>query len=262
MIHVTVLGCGGSMGVPSLLHGWGACDRSEPRNRRGRSAILIDTGEARLLVDPGPDLREQLLRLDSPDLDAVFVTHVHADHVHGIDDLRMLSFHSQGIDAYAQKNVLGMIRSNFSYIFQGRYEGGMPPLLTLHEIDGSKSIDVNGFTVTPVPIYHGKLPILGYRFGDIGYLTDCKTIPDESMQLLEGVHTVVIDGLRPEPPHPTHMDVEESIAAVERIGAKRAYLTHMTHQMDYRNPPPLPEHIEMAYDGLVARVGGDSSCPP
>lgn len=250
MVTLTLLGCGTSTGVPVIGCDCEVCTSGHPRNNRLRAAAHVQAGDVSILIDTGPDLRQQVLREGIGRLDAVLYTHSHADHLHGIDDLRMFSFRSNGIDAYARRDVIASITGAFGYIFQGAYEGGMPPMVRLHEITGEESLDIKGVTVMPIPIYHGKWPILGYRFGSIAYLTDCKTITPEGYERLAGVETLIIDGLREEPPHPTHMTVAESLATIDRIGPRKAYLTHMTHNMDYRNPPQLPDHVEMAYDGL------------
>lgn len=249
-LTLTILGCGTSMGVPVPTCECPVCTSPDPRNNRLRSSVHFQAGPVSILVDTGPDLRTQVLRAGIRDIHSVLFTHAHSDHINGIDDLRMFSFKSRGIEVHALPATEEQIRRSFPYIFLGAYEGGMPAMLNFHEVNGP--FLTRGVPVTPVPILHGTLPIVGYRIGNLAYLTDCKTIPETSLPLLEDLDTLVIDCLRPGPDHPTHMILNETLAAIEYLKPRRAYFTHMTHDMDYTAAPRgLPYGVELAYDGLV-----------
>jgi phosphoribosyl 1,2-cyclic phosphate phosphodiesterase len=216
-------------------------------------------GRIRLLVDSATDLRQQALTHHIDRIDAVLFTHGHADHILGLDDLRSFNALQRApIPCYANPEAWEAIRRTFYYAFDGmaRLGGGVPQLAP-HTIDGPMRL--GGVEVVPVPLWHGRLPILGFRFGNFSYLTDCSAIPDESWPLIEGTEVLVIDALRDEP-HDTHFTVAEALAAVERIGPRRAYFTHMTHDLPHvATNARLPEGVELAYDGLVLEIEVDAS---
>lgn len=236
------------------------CRSSDPRDRRLRPSIYLDVpGGAGVLVDTSPDLREQALRRRIPRVDAVLFTHSHADHILGLDELRRFNAIQQSaIPCYADAATWETIRRMFSYIFDGTpRDGGGIPELSQHLIDGA--FGVAGLQVTPVPLLHGKLPILGFRFGSFAYLTDCSAIPDDSWPLVANVETLVIDALRARR-HPTHFALDEALAAVARISPRRAYLTHMCHDLGHADTNArLPDGVELAYDGLVLDVGVEAA---
>jgi phosphoribosyl 1,2-cyclic phosphate phosphodiesterase len=264
-IRVTVLGSGTSHGVPSIGCDCAVCRSTDPRDRRSRPSILIEVqpradetafaaGVRSILVDTSTDLREQALARDLRRVDAILFTHCHADHVCGLDDVRRFNQLQKGtISCYADANTLSGLRRMFSYIFEPpRQKGGGIPQLAFFQIAGSFSL--GGVDVVPVPLLHGALPVLGFRIGSFAYLTDCNTIPDESWPLLEGVDTIVLDALRHRP-HSTHFSVSESLDVVARLGASRAYFTHICHDLPHAETcANLPAGVDLAYDGLVLEI--------
>ena len=250
-MKVRILGCGTSTGVPRIGNDWGRCDPAEPRNRRRRVSILVEAEGTRILVDTTPDLREQLNGADVATVHAVIWTHEHADHVHGIDDLRQL-FHNAGVpvNGFAAARTLTSLRERFTYIFEGRW--GYPSVAHLSPLEPV-------FTVGPLTIRaaeqpHGAITSTGLRFEQagraVGYATDFKDLPDDSLSFYEGVDLWIADALR-ERPHPSHSHLDQTIAYAARIGAPRTVLTHMDNSMDYRLLlDSLPPHIEPAYDGM------------
>jgi phosphoribosyl 1,2-cyclic phosphate phosphodiesterase len=236
------------------------CRSADPRDRRLRPSIFLDApGRAAILVDTTPDLRQQALAHGLSRLDAVLFTHSHADHILGLDEIRRFNFIQGGaIPCYATAGVWESIRRTFYYVFDGiPREGGGIPKIEAHEITGP--FDVAGIHVVPVPLLHGRMPILGFRFGDLAYLTDCSAIPDQSWPLVAGVETLIIDALR-DKKHATHFTVEEALEAIARIAPKRAYLTHMSHDLGHAETNArLPRGVELAYDGLSLDARVDAS---
>jgi len=228
------------------------CRSTDPRDRRLRPSIHVEVrGRASILVDTSPDLRQQALAYGIARVDAVLFTHSHADHILGLDEIRRYNFMQEGpIPCYAAATAWASIRRTFYYIFDGvPRQGGGIPKVEAHDIDGPFA--VAGVRVVPVPLWHGRLPILGFRFGDCAYLTDCSATPDDSWPLVAGVDTLVIDALR-DKKHPTHFTVAEAIEAIARIAPRRALLTHMAHDLGHADTNArLPAGVELAYDGLV-----------
>lgn len=236
------------------------CRSIDPRDRRLRPSIFVDVpGHAAILVDTSPDLRQQALTHGISRVDAVLFTHSHADHILGLDEMRRFNaMTGRAIPCYADTSAWENIRRTFYYIFDGKArEGGGIPQLEPRTIDDA--FTVGGVRIVPVPLWHGTLPILGFRFGRFAYLTDCNAIPDASWPLLAGIDTVVIDALRHRP-HPTHFTVEQAVAAVARMSARQAYLTHITHDLGHAETTArLPHGVELAYDGLVLDVEVDAA---
>jgi phosphoribosyl 1,2-cyclic phosphate phosphodiesterase len=265
-MRVTVLGSGTSHGVPAIGCDCEICRSAEPKDRRSRPSILLELNGSlpsrfasavrSILVDTSTDLRTQALDNNVRRVDAILFTHTHADHVFGIDDVRRFNnMQKSAIACYADGRTVASLRRMFSYIFEPPpQQGGGLPQLSLFEIAGAFTL--GGAEIVPVPLFHGQLPILGFRVGSFAYLTDCNRIPDQSWPLLEGVRTVIIDALRHRS-HSTHFSVTEAIDAVRRMRAERAYLTHISHDLGHiATNAQLPAGIELAYDGLVLEISG------
>ena len=247
-MKITILGCGTSTGVPMVGCGCHVCTSDDPRDKRTRASVLMRYNDRTVLVDTSTDLREQVLRQNIRRIDAVLFTHAHADHVNGIDDLRGFHFiHREIIPCFAARETLAILQHGFNYIFNVHEGSGYAPLMNAHEIRGS--FDLFGQTVIPIPLQHGRTLSLGYRIGDFAYLTDCSAIPDPSLELLQGVELLVIDGLR-WTEHPFHFNISGAIAAARQINAPRTILTHLTHQIAYSEEIKLPPGFELAYDGM------------
>jgi phosphoribosyl 1,2-cyclic phosphate phosphodiesterase len=250
-MRITVLGCGTSMGVPAIGCSCGVCREGAPKNQRLRASILVETRGKFILVDCGTDFRAQALRHRIPRIDAVLLTHDHADHVNGMDDLRAYNFLQRApIPIYGLAPVLATVRQRHAYCFEPSPYGAIPQL-DLRPVEKVGPIVCDGVSVIPVPIFHGEDEILGFRFGSFAYLTDCSRIPESSFPLLRGLESLVLSALRVKP-HPKHFTVEEACRAALQIGARRTYLTHMTCALDYaRDSRNLPEGIQFLYDGLT-----------
>ncbi len=252
---MTFLGTGTSHGVPMIGCECATCHSADPKDRRLRPSLFIDVpGRVRLLVDTATDLRQQALSHGISRVDAILFTHSHADHVMGLDEVRRFNVVQKApIPCYASATTWASIKRTFSYVFDGApRQGGGIPQLEAREVDGP--FVVGGVRVRPVPLWHGKMPILGFRFGSFAYLTDCNAIPDESWPLLDGVETLALDALR-ERPHPTHFTIDEAIAVAARVGARRTYFTHICHDLPHAaTSARLPVGVELAYDGLELDV--------
>jgi phosphoribosyl 1,2-cyclic phosphate phosphodiesterase len=248
--RVTMLGSGTSTGVPVIGCTCAVCTSDNPRNKRWRVGLKLEMGGNVVLVDTPTDLRAQALRFGLPRVDAVLFTHAHADHVFGLDDVRIFNFRQRmSIPCYGSEATLARIQRTFAYVFEAGEEGGGKPKLDLIPVDSS--FQLLGRTVVPVPVWHGGMEVYGYRIGSFAYVTDCNRIPEESFGLLAGVEVLILDALRYRP-HPTHFSVEEALTAAARVGARRTILTHLTHDVDHDAPAvPLPPGVELGYDGLA-----------
>ncbi|SHJ19091.1 MBL fold metallo-hydrolase [Wenxinia saemankumensis] len=253
----TILGCGSSGGVPRLGGHWGACDPANPRNRRRRCSLLVEQvgpgGTTSVLIDTSPDLRDQLLDTGTGRLDGVLWTHAHADHVHGIDDLRMIVFNMKArLPTWADAATSAALRERFSYAFL-QPEGSMyPPILDLATIDGPVTVDGAGGEITfaPFTVNHGAIDALGFRIGDLAYLPDVATIPEAAWPALGGLDVWIVDALRREP-HPTHSHLARTLDWIDRVRPARAVLTNMHIDLDYaRLADETPAHVEPAFDGM------------
>jgi len=250
-VKVRILGCGTSSGVPRVGDDWGLCDRDEPKNRRRRVSILVEHQGARILVDTSPDLREQLLDARVSDIEGVIWTHDHADHTHGIDDLRQL-YHARGrpVAGYARPQAGASLRRRFAYAFEGK--GGYPAVVDLSDLPDH--INLGGISMRCVDQPHGPITSAGLRFdaggASIGYSTDFNAITRDMANLFEGIDVWIVDALRRKP-HPTHSNLDETLDAIRSLGVRRAVLTHMDNSMDYRTLlHELPQGVEPGYDGL------------
>ncbi|NKB67063.1 MAG: MBL fold metallo-hydrolase [Candidatus Latescibacteria bacterium] len=251
-MKITFLGTGTSVGVPRIACDCPVCSSTDPYNKRLRCSILLEYGEAAVLVDTTPDLRTQALRYDIRRVDAVLFTHAHADHLHGLDDVRCYCFERDSpLPCYGDANTLDRIGHVFDYAFNSPYKSALPQL-ELHLIEDV--FELFGRQVEPVTVYHGKMPVLGFRLGGFAYVTDCSRIPAASMDKLRGLEVLVIDALRHEK-HPTHFNVEQALEAIELLQPERAYLTHIAHDLDHRTTnKALPERVRLAFDGLDLTV--------
>ena len=250
-MKVRILGCGTSSGVPRIGNDWGSCDPAEPKNRRRRVSILVSDGDTRILVDTGPDLREQLLDAQVGTLDAVLWTHEHADHAHGLDDLRQL-FHNGGapVPAYASARCLRSLSARFDYVFEGKW--GYPATVAAQILPAD--LMIGSIAVGHVEQPHGNITSTGLIFAQNGkrivYSTDFNDLTDDMVTAFEGVDLWIVDALRMRP-HPTHNHLDRTLAYIERLRPKRAVLTHMDNSMDYASlRRQLPPHIEPGFDGM------------
>jgi phosphoribosyl 1,2-cyclic phosphate phosphodiesterase len=255
-MKLTILGCGGASGVPGISHGWGACDPANPRNRRRRASILVEEGGTTLLVDASPDLREQLLDAGVRRLDGVILTHDHADHLHGIDDLREINRVTRvKLPLWAAPDTLATACDRFAYAFEPLPEGAesiYKPLLQPEAVSGP--FRAGSILVRPFDQDHGYSRTLGLRFGPVAYSTDVVEMPEASFEVLAGIDLWIV-GCLVEHPHPTHAHVAKALAWIERVKPKRAILTHMGHRLDYETLRcSLPAHVEPAYDGMVIEL--------
>jgi phosphoribosyl 1,2-cyclic phosphate phosphodiesterase len=246
---LTVLGSGTSMGVPTIGCDCAVCHSPDPHDRRTRPSIMIEYGGKVVLIDTTPDFREQAIREQIRSIDAVLYTHTHADHILGIDDLRPLSFHRNGrIPLYARPEAANFLRNMFRYIFDADYKYGGIAKVELNNIEGP--VELFGARFEPVIVLHGDAEILGYRFGSAAYLTDFSQIPDASFSQLNDLDVLFLDALRHKP-HPTHSTVENSLSIVERLKPKRAFFTHICHDLPHdATNATLPEHVRLSYDGM------------
>lgn len=250
-MRITIMGSGTSHGVPMIACDCAVCTSPDPRDRRTRSSVLIGVGGRNLLVDTTPELRLQCLACDVRRVDAVLYTHGHADHVTGLDDLRRFNHLLGGpLNCYADAPTAAILRRMFPYAFHHdpTYPSAKPQLELVH-IDGP--FELFGAQIVPIPLFHGPLPILGFRVGGFAYCTDCSRIPDESWPLLEGLDLLVLDALRRRP-HPTHFNLDQALEAASRVGARRTLFTHIAHELLHADTNAgLPAGTELAYDGQV-----------
>jgi phosphoribosyl 1,2-cyclic phosphate phosphodiesterase len=252
-LRLTVLGSGTSMGVPTLGCHCAVCESTDPRDKRTRPSVLLAWDGRNVVVDTTPDFRFQAMRAGMDRLDAVIYTHGHADHVMGLDDIRPFNMKQRAeVPIYAAADTLALLRRQFAYIFADAQPGSTLPLIELHTIDGPFSLF--GAQIVPIPAMHGNQPVLGFRVGKMAYLTDFSSVPASSKALLGGLDDFILDALR-YVPHPTHSNVEQSLALVKELKPKRAWFTHICHDLGHAEANALlPEHVRLAYDGLPIEV--------
>lgn len=257
----TILGCGSSMGVPRVALGWGSCDPNNPKNRRRRCSLLVERvnpqgGRTRVLIDCTPDCREQLLDAEVDWLDGVLITHEHADHTHGIDDLRPLFVHKRcPVDVYLDEPTSRAMHARFGYCFMTPPGSEYPPIARERRLVPGKPVTISGqggdIEVLPVLQEHGDIPSLGFRIGNVAYSADIKNFPDDSLPLMANLDTWIVDALR-RAPHPSHLNLAEALDWIARVKPQRAILTNLHTDMDYATLcAELPPHVEPAYDRMA-----------
>lgn len=250
----TFLGTGTSSGVPVMGCGCEVCKSNNPKDSRFRCAALLETESTRILIDSGPDIRMQMLRQTFAPLDGVLITHIHYDHVAGIDDLRGHCIFGD-LNIYAREDTEEQLRRNMPYCFTENLYPGVPKL-ALHTIVPHEIVRIKDVEIMPLEVMHGKLPILGFRIGKLAYITDMKTIDESELAYLDGVEVLVVNALRWERPHHSHQLVNDAILFARKVGARKTYLTHLTHEIGFHDEANsrLPEGVEFAYDGLVLEL--------
>lgn len=259
-MRFTILGCGSSPGVPRICGDWGACDPQNPKNRRRRCCLLIEKfgedGVTRIIVDTGPDFREQCLSADIDWADAVLYTHSHADHVHGIDDLRGFVINRRKrVQVYANGATLARLHEGFGYCFETPAGSSYPPILEANEISHGHMISIDGpggvIEVLPFDQVHGDITSLGFRIGDLAYSSDISALPDISRNMLDGLSYWIVDALRYKP-HPSHFSLSEAVQEIERVKPQTAYLTHMHVDLDFETvQQETPNYVHPSFDGMV-----------
>ena len=250
-MKITILGSGTSVGVPQIGCTCKVCTSSDPRDKRLRCSAMIEIGDRKIVIDAGPDFRYQMLRAGVKDVRALLLTHEHKDHIGGLDDIRAFNWVKQGkVDVYSNRRTVEAVKRDYAYAFEEvRYPG--VPDMDLHVV-GEDPFYIDEVEVVPLTVMHYKLPVTAFRIGGFAYITDANYIPEEGMRKLEGVECLVIDALRRER-HLSHFSLEEALEVIRRLGVKRAFLTHVGHQMGLTREVErtLPANVRLAYDGLT-----------
>lgn len=254
-LEITFLGTGTSTGVPMIGSKHPVANSKDPRDKRLRSSVMISYNGDNYIIDCGPDFRQQMLRENVQSINAILFTHEHADHIAGLDEIRPFSFQLGAVPVYASKRVLNNLKKRYEYIFTTENRYPTAPKVEPHIISHREKLHFGALQITPVEIMHGNLPILGYRFNDIAYLTDIKSITKKEKEKLKNLEVLIITGLRKEP-HPTHFNITEALLFAEEIGATRTYLTHISELLGFYSEvqKELPKNVFLAYDGLKISV--------
>jgi phosphoribosyl 1,2-cyclic phosphate phosphodiesterase len=251
-MRFTLLGTGTSTGVPSVACDCETCSSSDPRDRRLRTSLLVQSDSTTVIIDTSMDFRQQMLTHKVMDIDGVVYTHHHFDHIGGFDDLRPYSFRSgKPVAVHAMQETIDVLRTTFPYAFGlVRPTGASVPSINLHVIDTAPFM-IGDIPLQPIPMSHGGMPVLGFRIGDVAYCTDTNHIPPSSRNMLRGLHTLVIDGLRWQE-HPTHFTIDQALGVIDDVKPEQAFLTHIAHQVLHKEAEAyLPEHVDLAWDGLT-----------
>ena len=257
-MRLTFLGTGTSFGVPQIGCDCAVCRSTDPRDKRTRSGAILEAAGSTILIDTPPELRLQLIAGGFSRVDAVIYTHEHADHVNGIDDLRIFSVRQRRpLPIYGPAETLDRVRASFSYIFDEAvrpFEGTSKPRLTLHPTEAGQPVILAGVEVLPLAFQHGHLRVFGYRFGSLAYITDVKSIPEPAFNQLRNLDVLVLNALWWRP-HPTHLSISEAVDTAQALGARRTYLTHLTHETGHAElAAKLPPGVFPAHDGLTVEV--------
>jgi phosphoribosyl 1,2-cyclic phosphate phosphodiesterase len=264
LMRFTILGCGSSPGVPRITGDWGACDPANPKNRRRRASLLVerisdDGGKTTIVIDTGPDFRDQMITAGVRSLDGVVYTHAHADHIHGIDDLRGFWLEQKRlIEVYADAFTLERLRAGFGYCFEKPADSSYPPIVLAHEIIHGEGFGLSGnggaINFEPLMQIHGSIHSLGFRIGNFAYCSDVSDFPAKTVEAMQGLDVLVIDALQYRP-HPSHLSLDETLAWIERLKPKRSILTHMHTPLDYETvAAAMPTGVEPGFDGLCVEI--------
>ncbi|MFY8186913.1 MAG: MBL fold metallo-hydrolase [Flavobacterium sp.] len=254
-MKIYFLGTGTSQGIPVIGSQHSVCKSKDLKDKRLRVSVWIEWEDASIVIDCGPDFRQQMLTSGCQRIDAIFFTHEHADHTAGLDDIRPFFFKQGDIPIYAHPRVIENLKQRFGYIFEteNKYPGA--PSVQTHFIDNNKTIDFKNKTIVPVDILHGNWQVFGFRIDNFAYLTDVKTMTQEEMDKLAGLDVLVVNALREEP-HPTHLSLQEALDFIEKMQPKKAYLTHISHLLGFHEEvsKKLPENVFLAYDNLIVEI--------
>ncbi len=258
-MRVVILGSGTSAGIPTLGCGCAVCNSPDPRNKRMRASIYLEQGNTRILIDCGPDFRTQAIKYGIRDVDHLLLTHTHSDHINGLDDLRSFNMvHGHPITVHGSLFSLEDVRTRFAYCFRPPPPGGGIPQLELKEFQPTVPFRIDDVEILPLTVMHGQMPIIGFRLGRFAYFTDVSQMPDDTIQALQGVEVIITSALR-RTPHPSHMSLGQAIEVVHKVGAKKAWFTHMCHDLEhYTTNAELPPGMELLYDGLAFEVRGEN----